>query len=231
MSMSSPPGSLPWALKATVPVAMGYLPLGAAFGAYTVSLGFPGFMAPLTAMVVFAGSIEFLLMGMLAAGTGLLPIAVTTLLVNSRHIFYGFSYPTHLLRSPWAKFYGPFALTDEAYALINSGVHPTTQHQLMMIQGVGHFYWVSGTALGAVVGTFIPESFDGFDFALTGLFTLLFVNALASASQRVKIVVAALLAIGIGMLLPREFFLLGAMSIYALFCVLMATTHRRRTNA
>ncbi|MDO4918849.1 AzlC family ABC transporter permease [Kocuria sp.] len=219
--MDTTKGSLPWALKVTLPVAMGYLPLGMAFGAYTVSLGFAPFLAPLTALVVFAGSIEFLLVGLVAAGAGLVQIAVTTLLVNSRHVFYGFSYPTGLLHSPAAKIYGPYALTDEAYALITSGVHPTTQHQLMMIQGVSHVYWVLGATVGAFAGGLIPPSFDGFDFALTGLFALLFVGAITAATQRVRIVMAALVSIGVGLLLPRSLFLLGAMACYAVLCVVM----------
>lgn len=224
--MSSDKGTLAWAVRVTVPVAMGYLPLGMAFGAYAVSLGFAPYLAPLTALVVFAGSIEFLLVGLVSAGAGLLQIAVTTLLVNSRHIFYGFSYPTHLLRSPFAKFYGPYALTDEAYALINSGVRPTTQHELMLIQGISQFYWVFGAAVGAVAGGLIPESFDGFDFALTGLFTLLFVSALSAASQRVMIVLAALASIAVGLLLPRDLFLLGAMLCYAVLCVVLVKRPR-----
>ncbi|QMS57592.1 MULTISPECIES: AzlC family ABC transporter permease [Kocuria] len=228
--MSTQKGTLGWALRVTVPVAMGYLPLGMAFGAYSVSLGFAPYLAPLTALVVFAGSIEFLLVGLVAAGAGLAQIAVTTLLVNARHVFYGFSYPTHLLRSPFAKFYGPYALTDEAYALINSGVHPTTQHQLLLVQGVSHFYWVLGAAVGALAGGLVPESFDGFDFALTGLFALLFVGAITAATQRVKILTAALLSIGVGLLLPRSIFLLGAMLCYAVLCVLMVRRPRRGTT-
>ena len=222
--MTSRRGTLGWALEVTVPVALGYLPLGIAFGAYTVSLGFPAYLAPLTALVVFAGSIEFLLMGLVSAGAGLVQIAVSTLLVNSRHVFYGFSYPTELLRSPFARFYGPFALTDEAYALITSGVHPATQHELMLLQGVSHFYWVGGAALGAAAGSFVPESYDGFDFALTGLFVLLFAGALGAARHRAKILLAALASVAVGLLLPRDLFLLGAMGCYALLCVVMVKT-------
>lgn len=219
--MNTEKGSLAWALRVTVPVAMGYLPLGMAFGAYSVSLGFAPYLAPLTALVVFAGSIEFLLVGLVAAGAGLAQIAVTTLLVNSRHIFYGFSYPAHLLHSPFAKVYGPYALTDEAYALISSGVHPTTQRQLLLIQGVSHFYWVFGAAVGAFAGGLVSDAFDGFDFALTGLFSLLFVDALTGASRRLAILAAAGVSIGVGLLLPRSLFLLGAMICYALLCVLL----------
>lgn len=226
MRMTGERGTLGWVLRVTVPVAMGYLPLGVAFGAYTVSLGFPAYLAPLTALVVFAGSIEFLLLGLVSAGAGVFQIALTTLLVNSRHIFYGFSYPTGLLRSPFARFYGPFALTDEAYALINIGVHPATQHELMVIQGVSHFYWVGGAALGAAAGSFIPESYDGFDFALTGLFVLLFAGALRVTHHRAKILLAALASIAVGLLLPRDLFLVGAMGCYALLCVVVVKTGR-----
>lgn len=229
--MTTEKGSLAWALRVTVPVAMGYLPLGMAFGAYAVSLGFAPYLAPLTALVVFAGSIEFLLVGLVAAGAGLAQIAVTTLLVNARHVFYGFSYPTRLLRSPFAKFYGPYALTDEAYALITSGVRPTTERELMLIQGVSHLYWVLGAAVGAVAGGLIPASWDGFDFALTGLFSLLFVGAITAATQRARILAAALTSIGVGLLLPHDLFLLGAMLCYALLCVLMVKRPRSGRGA
>lgn len=221
-------GALPWALKATTPVAMGYVPLGIAFGAYTVSLGFPGYVAPLTALVVFAGSMEFLLLGLISTGAGLFQVMMTTLLVNSRHVFYGVSYPWHLLGTRRAKLYGAFALTDETYALINSGVRPTTQQELMLIQGVSHFYWVAGAAAGAAAGTLVPKSFDGFDFALTGLFALLFIGAIRASVERVKIVISAFISIVIGILLPSDLFLLVSMGSYVLICVVLTKFQKVR---
>ena len=87
-----------------------------------------------------------------------------------------------------------------------------------------------GAAVGALAGGLVPESFDGFDFALTGLFALLFVGAITAATQRVKILTAALLSIGVGLLLPRSIFLLGAMLCYAVLCVLMVRRPRRGTT-
>lgn len=101
------------ALRVTAPVAMAYLPLGMALGAYASFLGFPLYVAPITAFLVYAGSMEFLLLGMIAGGAGVIQIATSTLLVNSRHALYAFSYPQHLLKNWFARIYGPFALTDE----------------------------------------------------------------------------------------------------------------------
>lgn len=210
---------MPWVVKTTTPVAMGYVPLGIAFGAYAVSLGFPAFVAPLTALVVFAGSMEFLLLGLVSSGAGLVYIAMTTLLVNSRHVFYGVSYPWRLLKSPFAKAYGAFALTDETYALINSGVRPTDQRELVLIQAASHVYWVAGATIGALAGTLVPAWFDGFDYALTGLFALLFVGAIRASKERLKIVVSALASIAVGLLLPRDLFLLSTMASYVVICI------------
>jgi 4-azaleucine resistance transporter AzlC len=228
--MNRPPTrTLLHALRATAPVAAGYVPLGIAFGAFTVTLDLPWYLAPLTALVVFAGSMEFLLLGLIVSGAGLAQIATTTLLVNSRHVFYGVSYPWHLLRSPAARFYGAFALTDETYALINSGVRPQSQTELMLIQGVSHFYWVGGAVVGALVGSFVPDSFDGFDFALTGLFALLFVGALRAADQRVTIVLTSLTSVALGLVVPGELFLLVSMSCYTLLCLVLTRRQSDRT--
>ena len=75
--------------------------------------------------------------------------------------------------------------------------------------------------MGAVAGGLIPESYDGFDFALTGLFSLLFVDALAGASRKLAILAAAGVSIAVGLLLPRELFLLGSMLCYAMLCFLL----------
>ncbi|WP_295642787.1 AzlC family ABC transporter permease [uncultured Corynebacterium sp.] len=204
------------ALRVTAPVAMAYLPLGMALGAYASFLDFPLYVAPITAFLVYAGSMEFLLLGMIAGGAGVIQIATSTLLVNSRHALYAFSYPHHLLKHWFARIYGPFALTDETYALISGGFNPKDENELIAAELANHIYWVPGAFIGALMGSFIPESFDGFKFSLTGLFVLLFLGSYKQSDQKIVTILAAVLGIIPALLLPKDYFLIAAILTFTL---------------
>ncbi|MER7399847.1 AzlC family ABC transporter permease [Streptomyces sp. NPDC000151] len=162
------------AARLTVPVAMGYLPLGAAFGILLVSQGLPWFWAPTTALVVFAGSLEFLAVSMVTSGLGLAAIAMTTFLVNFRHVFYGLSFPLHLLTGRLQRAYGVFALTDETYSLLAANPDQELNgRRITLIQLLSHGYWVTGSLAGALASSALPEDIDGIEFALTALFVVL----------------------------------------------------------
>ena len=75
----------------TLPVMMGYLPLGAVFGVLWVDAELTWYWAPLMSILVYAGALQYLAVGMLTAGIGWLDLAVASLLVNFRHLFYGLS--------------------------------------------------------------------------------------------------------------------------------------------
>ncbi|MCM6774318.1 AzlC family ABC transporter permease [Nocardia sp. CDC159] len=162
------------ALRDTVPVAMGYVPLGATFGILVVKSGLAWYWAPLSAALIFAGSMEFLAVGLITAGTPLLQIAVMTLAVNFRHIFYGLSFPLEVLRSKFARLYGIFALTDETYSLLATmSRSELTARRLTFIQVLSHFYWVGGSLAGTVLASALPPSIEGLGFVLTALFVVL----------------------------------------------------------
>ena len=92
-------------------------PLGIAFGLLVVQAGLPWWVAPALSVAGFAGSLELLLIGMMVAATPLATIALTTFLVNFRHVFYSFSFPLHVVKNPVAKAYSVYAMIDEAYAV------------------------------------------------------------------------------------------------------------------
>ena len=98
----------------------GLFALGIGFGVLVTSHGFAWWIAPLISATMFAGSVEFILIGMLAVGAPLAAIATTTFVVNSRHLFYGLSFPLNRVNGRLAKAYSVFALCDEAYALMTA---------------------------------------------------------------------------------------------------------------
>ncbi|MFT5653771.1 MAG: 4-azaleucine resistance transporter AzlC, partial [Psychromonas sp.] len=79
------------AFKATAPVLFGYIPMGMAFGVLFNELGFHWIYATLMALVIYAGAAQFMAVGLLANHAGFTEVAITTLLLNSRHLFYGIS--------------------------------------------------------------------------------------------------------------------------------------------
>lgn len=85
--------ALKQAARLTGPVGMGYLPLGIAFGAFAVTQGFPIWLTILSAAIIYAGSMEFTAVSLILGGIDLFQIALTTLFVNFRHVFYGLSFP------------------------------------------------------------------------------------------------------------------------------------------
>ena len=84
--------SFRYALRRSVPILVGFLPLGTAYGILMAKAGYNFLWSGLVSLVVYAGSLQMLMVGFLTASTPLLTVIVTSLLLNSRHIFYGLSF-------------------------------------------------------------------------------------------------------------------------------------------
>ena len=116
-------------------VGLGLIPLGLAFGLVMVQAGFAWWWTPIFSIIIYAGSMEFLAVQLVSTGVGPLSAAVTGLMVNFRHIFYGLTFPRHLISSPLGRAYSTYALTDESYAITSSLslIHisePTRRHHV-----------------------------------------------------------------------------------------------------
>jgi 4-azaleucine resistance transporter AzlC len=145
--------------------------LGIGFGVLVTSHDLPWWLAPVISATMFAGSVEFLLIGMLAATVPIAAIATTTFLVNSRHLFYGLSFPLDRVKGRIAKAYSIFALCDEAYAIITSSDPATlTTRRISWTQLGLHFSWAGGALIGGLVGATMLSGVKGLDFVLTALF-------------------------------------------------------------
>lgn len=132
--------------------------------------------------LIYAGSLEFIAVGMVAAMTPLPYIALTALLVNFRHVFYALSFPPlDRVKGRLARFYSMFALTDEAYAMTVTGDRKSMSGRVVVYSQLYlHAYWIGGAMLGATAAQWIPENIVGLDFALTALFVVLSIEAVRS---------------------------------------------------
>ena len=173
--------STPWLLS--LPVAMGYVPLGTVFGFLFVQAGGDWWMAVAASLWIYAGAAQFMMVPMLATGMPLVTIALATLVVNLRHVFYGLSL-LGKLPNAWApKTYLVFGLTDETYSVLTTLPSNTPTHHLVAITALNQLWWVTGTTVGAIIGVQAQSQLIGLDFALAALFAVLAVEQWRASSN------------------------------------------------
>lgn len=210
----------------TLGVGLGLFPLGVAFGVLLVQSGFDWWWAPVFSLLIYAGSLEFLAIGLFLALTPLASVAVTTFLVNFRHVFYGLSFPLHQVRGRAARAYSVYALTDEAYAL--AAARPgLTGRRIVAIQVFCQAYWVLGGVTGGLLGAALPGTVRGLDFALTALFAVLAVDGWR-ATRDVPGPVLALLCALVALVVAEGQLLVVALGLYVLALTARYLVRRRR---
>ena len=108
------------AFPVTLPVLIGYLAIGIAFGLMLEAIGYNFIWAFFMSLTIYAGSGQYLGVSLLAAAASLGTVAFMTLLINFRHLVYGLSMLEKFRGMGWRKFYMIFSLTDETYALLTA---------------------------------------------------------------------------------------------------------------
>lgn len=203
-------------LSLSIPVAMGYVPLGMVFGFLFVQAGAVWWLAVAASVLVFAGAAQFMMVPMLALGLPLASIALATLVVNLRHIFYGLSLLDKLPQQAVARWYLVFALTDETYSVLTTLPPGTSTRQMVSVALVNQGWWVLGTLLGALIGTQAQVPLVGLDFALAALFAVLAVEQWRSAHNAAPLWVAMLSYALAQVLMPQQALLIAiALSVLA----------------
>jgi 4-azaleucine resistance transporter AzlC len=210
---------------------LGLFALGIGFGVVVTSHGLPWWLAPIISGLMFAGSVEFILVGMLAVRAPVAAIALTTFLINSRHLFYGLSFPLHRVRGRLAKAYSVFALCDEAYALTTSKDPDTlTSGRILWTQRGLHASWAAGALLGGLVGSALLGGLEGLDFILTALFVVLAIDAYRASPDNRALAIAPIAAAVAYPVAPGSM-LLAAMAIFATALVGRHLLNQRTRNA
>lgn len=212
------------AFVASLPVLAGYVVLGFGFGVLMRSAGYGVAWAAAMSVFVYAGSMQYVGVGLLASGASVLTMALTTLMVNARHLFYSISMVDTYRGAGACKPYLIFALTDETYSLLCDGNVPEgsdpTRFRLL-VSLFNHSYWVAGTVMGSLLGAVLPFPTAGIEFSMTALFVAAFTEQWLQASDHVPAIVGvgctllSLLAFG------RDGFLIPAMLLITVVLTLM----------
>lgn len=181
----------------TLPIMASFFCLGSAYGIYMKSLGFSFWYPVINAIVIFGGSLEFVVGTMLLAPFAPLASFSVALVIQLRHLFYGISLFDKYKNMGWKKPYLIYALCDETFS-INCAVEVPDDIDkswfYFFVSILNQMYWVIGASFGALMGNFIGEDVKGIDFVMTSMFVAIFVEQL----RKDKLISSAL----IGILVP-----------------------------
>jgi 4-azaleucine resistance transporter AzlC len=222
------------ALPYTVPVLTGYIVLGAAYGILMDSKGFSLFWILLASIFVYAGSMQFVTVALLAVGFDPLGAFLMTLAVNARHLFYGVSMLDQYRGTGRMKPYLIYALTDESFSIVCSakppmGVEPKWFY--FFISLLDHFYWVAGSFIGGILGGMIAFNTKGIDFVLTALFVVILIDQWNSTTKHLPAIIGIISAILCRFLFgPSDFIIPAMISILFFVTVLKAPMERGKNK-
>ena len=168
-----------YAFKKTLPVMAGYMVIGMGFGILLHSKGYGLIWALLMSVLIYAGSMQYVMIDLISTGASVINVAIMTLMVNARHLFYGISMINRYRDTGKYKPYLIFALTDETYSLVCTEKVPEGIDQnkyYFLVSILDQSYWVTGSVIGSLLGSVLHFNTAGIDFAMTALFLVVFVE-------------------------------------------------------
>lgn len=177
------------AFLASIPVLAGYVFLGIGFGIILESKGYGLIWAVAMSVFIYAGALQYVAINLIDGGATLITTALTTIMVNARHLFYAISMIGKYQGAGKMKPYLIFALTDETYSIVvqEDEEDDNARHKFCFFLSMfNQSYWIIGSALGSILGAQLPVSFEGIDFAMTALFVSAFVEQWLADKQFVS---------------------------------------------
>ena len=214
----------------SVPVMAGYIVLGTGFGILMRNAGYGVLWAFAMSALIYAGSMQFVGVGLLTGGASILTAIFTTVMVNARHLFYSISMINPYKNAGKYKPYMIFALTDETYSLLCDGKVPDRVEAncyRFLVSLFNHSYWIMGSVLGNLLGAVLPFSTAGIEFSMTALFIASFTEQWLTAKDHVPALVGLLSTLLCLIVFGKENFLIPAMLLITLTLTLL----RRREEA
>lgn len=215
------------AIVRTWPVVFAYIFMAIAFGLSLGQVGFGPKWAVLFSIFVYAGSLQFAMVGFLAAGTALSTAAILSLFLNARHMFYGISFMDRFKQNKKLFPYMVFSLTDETYSVLLAEDWPPHINEAradFFTSLLNHLSWILGSLIGAVAGSLIPFDFAGVEFSMTALFLVIFLNQWQATKDHFPAICGLVSAIFFLIVLGAENFVLPSLIVTVLIVMVF---HRK----
>ena len=208
----------------SIPVMAGYIVLGIGFGILLRNAGYGVPWAAAMSLLIYAGSMQYVGIGLLAGGATVLTTVITTIMVNARHLFYSISMVDTYKDAGKYKPYMIFALTDETYSLLCDGKVPDGADPnlyRLMVSLFDHSYWVAGSVIGSLLGNVLPFSTAGIEFSMTALFVASFTEQWLTTKDHIPALTGLLSTLLCLVVFGKEHFLIPAMLMITLVLTIL----------
>lgn len=173
----------------TIPILAGFVVLGISFGFLMRASGYPAWLPMLMSLAIYAGSMQFVTVELLAAAFHPMQALLMALMVNARHLFYGISMLEKYRGLGGKRAYLIFGLTDETFSVNYSAPIPEGVDRgrfMLWVTALNHLYWFVGTALGSLLGSVLRFNTEGLDFAMTALFVVILLEQVQKKENRLS---------------------------------------------
>lgn len=208
----------------SVPVMAGYIVLGIGFGILLHDAGYGILWSFAMSALIYAGSMQYVGVSLLAGGASVVTAILTTVMVNARHLFYSISMIGRYQDAGRYKPYLIFALTDETYSLLCDGETPEGADPDLyrfLVSAFDQCYWVTGSVLGSILGAALPFSTAGVEFSMTALFVASFTQQWLDSHDHIPAAVGLLGSLACLAIFGPENFLIPAMLAITLALTLL----------
>jgi 4-azaleucine resistance transporter AzlC len=222
--------------SAAWPICLGYVPIGLAFGVLAHNAGLAPAEIGLMSLLVYAGSSQFIAVSMLGGGSAAIPIILTTLTVNLRHLLMSSSLAVHLPRLGSARLsLFAYGVTDESFALNMTRFRDGNWdwRRALALNHTANLAWIGSTVIGGCGGQFIPSGAFGIDYALPAMFICLLVFQIRGGLYALVAVLSGLLAVAFSLFFPGNAYIVTASAAAATIGVFLRKTTgegKRRTE-
>ena len=205
----------------SLPIMVGYVFLGFGFGLLLRQAGYGLAWAVCMSVLIYAGSMQYVGVSLISAPASLLTCALTTLMINARHIFYSISMIPKYKNAKGFKPYLMFALTDETYALLSEMDEDTSPQFYFFVSLFNQSYWILGSALGSLLATALPFDMSGISFSMTALFVSAYTEQFLSGKSKISALVGLFTTFLFLLLLGKDLFLIPSMICITLLLLLL----------
>jgi 4-azaleucine resistance transporter AzlC len=213
----------------TIPIMAGYVFAGIAFGMLMNHAGFPVWLTIVMCATMISGSGQFLAVDLLQAPFNPLSTLFLIFMVNSRYTFFGLTLLDKFRGLGAVKPYLIYVITDETFVVnvtYKERVDIITKYFMLAVDVMSHSYWIIGGTLGALVGEMIKFNMTGIDFAMTGMFTCIFLDQWRNSTDHKPALLGVFVAIICLLIFGQQSFMLPAMIIVLIVLVLLSN-HRK----
>ena len=205
------------AFKESIPVMMGYLVLGFAFGMLLVSKGFPIYYAFIMSCFIYAGSMQFVTISLLAGQASFISSFIMTLMVNARHLVYGLSMLKKFNFLGKLKPYMIFSLTDETFSLLVKNDFKS-KNEVFLISFLDQ---IIGSLVGATIGNNVSFNTQGLDFSMTALFIVIVINQIKNNSNHLATLIGFFVSIICLIIFGSDNFVIFSMILIMIILILV----------